>query len=61
MLESIECNLEFERLEVRECQVAQVEDAVSACEARIQEEVDHGVAEARTNLANRYDLKLKLV
>ena len=48
-------------METRERQVAQAEDAVSAREARIQEEVDRGLAEARADLANRYDLKLKFV
>ena len=61
MLEATEHNLELERLETRERQVAQAEDAVSAPEARAQEEVDRRVAEARADLAGRYDLKLKLV
>ena len=51
MLEATERSLELERLETRERQVAQAEDAASACEARIQEEVDRRVAEGRADLA----------
>ena len=61
MLEAAECSLKLEWLETRECQVAQAEDAARAREARIQEEIDHRVAEGRADLANIYDLKLKLV
>ena len=61
LLEATERSLELERLETRERQVAQAEDAVSTREARAQEEVDRRVAEARADLAGRYDLKLKLV
>ena len=46
---------------MRECQVAEAEDAASARKARTQEEVDHRVVDARADLPNRYDLKLKLV
>ena len=60
MLEAIERSLELERLETRERQVAQAEDAIDAREAKAQEEVDRRVAEARANLVGRYDLKLKL-
>ncbi|XP_073361554.1 uncharacterized protein [Aegilops tauschii subsp. strangulata] len=60
-LEAMEHRLELERLETRERQVAQAEDIVGAREARAQEEVDRRVAEARADLAGRYDLKLKLV
>ena len=60
-LEAMERSLELERLETRERQVAQVEDAVCAREVRAQEEVDRWVAEARADLVGRYDLKLKLV
>nr|XP_020167012.1 tol-Pal system protein TolA-like [Aegilops tauschii subsp. strangulata] len=61
MLEALERSLELERLETRERQVAQAEDAASAREARIQEEVDCRVAVARADLANRHELKLKLL
>ena len=61
LLEATERSLELERLETRERQVAQAEDAVSAREARAQEEVDRRVAKARADLAGRYDLKPKLV
>nr|XP_020201005.1 tol-Pal system protein TolA-like [Aegilops tauschii subsp. strangulata] len=61
MLEATERSLELERLETRERQVAQEEDAASAREARIQEEVDRRVAEARADLVNGHDLKLKLL
>ena len=59
-LEAVERSLELERLETWERQVAQAEDAVGACEARAQEEVDRRVAEARADLEGRYDLRLKL-
>ena len=61
VLEAMEHSLELERLETREHQVAQAEDAASAREARIQEEIDHRVAKGHADLANRYDLKLKLL
>ena len=61
MFEATEHSLELERLEMRERQVAQAEDAASAREARAQENIDRRVAEAHADLANRYDLKLKLV
>ena len=61
MLEAAERSLELERLETRERQVSQAEDAASAREARAQQEVDHGVAEARADVAHSYDLKLKLM
>ena len=60
-LEATERSLELERLETRVCQVAQAKDAPNACKARIQEEVDNRVAEARADLVGRYDLKLELV
>ena len=44
VLEAMGHSLELERLETRERQVAQAEDAASAREARIQEEVDQKVA-----------------
>ena len=61
MLEATERNLELEQLEMREHQVVQAEDAISAREARAQEEVNHRVAEACADLDGRLDLKLKLV
>ena len=60
-LEAVERNLDLERLETRERQVAQAEDAANARKARIQKEVDNRVAEARADLVGRYDLKLELV
>nr|XP_020154695.1 golgin subfamily A member 6-like protein 2 [Aegilops tauschii subsp. strangulata] len=57
-LEAVERSLELERLETRERQVAQAEDAVGA---RAQEEVDRRVAEARVDLEGRHDLKLKFI
>ena len=60
-LEAVERSLELERLETRERQVAQAEDAVGTREARAQEEVNRRVAEARADLERRHDLKLKLV
>nr|XP_020168137.1 vicilin-like seed storage protein At2g18540 [Aegilops tauschii subsp. strangulata] len=59
--EATERSVELERLETRERQVAQTEDAVGAREAKAQEEVDRRVAEARVDLVGRYDLKLKPV
>ena len=61
MVEATERSLELERLEMRERQVAEAEDAASAREARTQEEADRRVAEASADLANRYNLKLKLM
>ena len=60
-LEAAERNLDHERLETRERQVTQAEDDVGAREARVQEEVDRRVAEAHTDLASGYDLKLEMV
>nr|XP_020194689.1 uncharacterized protein LOC109780517 [Aegilops tauschii subsp. strangulata] len=60
-LEVVECSLELERLETRERQVAQAEDAPNVREARIHKKVDSRVAEARADLVGRYDLKLELV
>ena len=59
-LEAMERSLELERLETRERQIAQAEDAVGAREAKAQEEVDRRVAEVRADLEGRYALKLKL-
>ena len=59
-LEAVERSLELERLETRESQVAQAEDAVGAREARVEEEINCRVAEVRVDLEGRYDLKLKL-
>ena len=61
LLEATEHSLELERLETRECQVAQAEDAVGAREAKAQEVVDRRVAVARVVLAGRHDLKLTLM
>nr|XP_020201267.1 plectin-like [Aegilops tauschii subsp. strangulata] len=61
VLESLEHSLELERLEVRERQVAMAEDAFTAREAKIQEEVDRRVAKARTDLDDEHRLKLELV
>ena len=52
-LEAVERNLELERLETRECQVAQAEDAVGAREAGVEEEVNRRVAEVRSDLEGR--------
>ena len=60
-LEAVERSLELERLEMRERQVAQAEEAVGTREARAHEEVDRRVAEARAVFAGRHDLKLTLV
>ena len=60
-LEAVERSPELEQLESWERQVAQEEDAVGAHEAGVEEEVDRRVAEARTDLEGRYDLKLKRV
>ena len=59
-LEAVERSLELERLETRERQVAQAEDAVGAREAGVEEEITRRVAEVRPDLEGRYDLKLKL-
>nr|XP_020187187.1 tropomyosin-like [Aegilops tauschii subsp. strangulata] len=61
MLEAAEHSVELERLETRERQVAQADDAVSAREAGIQEEVGRRVAKARADHDNTHDLKLKMV
>nr|XP_020159047.1 stress response protein NST1-like [Aegilops tauschii subsp. strangulata] len=60
-LEATEHSLELERLETRERQVPQAEDADNAREARIQKEVDCRVAEACADLENRYGMKPELV
>ena len=59
--EAAERNLDLEILETRERQVAQAEDNVGSREARVQEEDDRRMAEARAVLAGGCDLKLKLV
>ena len=59
-LDASERSLKLERLETRERKVAMAEDAATAREAKIQEEVDRRVAEARADLANEYDLKSKI-
>lgn len=59
-LEAVERSLKLERPETREHQVAQAKDAVGACEAKAQEEVDHRVAEVRAGLEDRHDLNLRL-
>nr|XP_045089228.1 uncharacterized protein LOC120973986 [Aegilops tauschii subsp. strangulata] len=59
-LEAVERSLKLERLEMREHQVAQAEDAIRAREAGVEEEVNRRVAEVRADLEGRYDLKLKL-
>ena len=60
-LEAAEHNLELERLETRERLVTQAEDDVAAREARVQEEVDRRVAEARSNLEREYEGRLELI
>ena len=60
-LEAAERKLDLERLETRERQVTQAEDEVGAHEARIQEEVDHRIAEARADLERMYDQRLELI
>jgi hypothetical protein len=59
-LEITEHNLELERLELRERQVAAAEDAVATREAKIQQEVDRRVAEIRGALVGEYHRKLRL-
>ena len=44
-LEAVECSLELKKLETRERQVGQAEDAVEACEAGFEEEINRRVAE----------------
>ena len=61
MLEAMEHSLELERLETREHLVALAEDDVTAREARVQEEVDRRVAEARSNLEREYEGRLELI
>ena len=51
----------LERLETRERQVTQAEDDVGVREARIQEEVDRRVAEARLDLERQYEARLELI
>ena len=60
-LEAAECNLDLEWLETRERQVTEAEDDVGAREARIQEEIDHRMAEARAGLEREYEEKLELI
>ena len=60
-LEATERSFVLERLETRERQVAQAEDAANAREARILTEVDSRVAEARADLDSRYGMKPELV
>ena len=60
-LEAAERNLDLERLETRERQVTQAEDDFGAREARIQEEIDRRVAEARAGLEREYEERLELV
>ena len=50
-----------EWLEVRECQVAMAEDAITMREALIQEEVDRRVAKARADLAGEHCLKMEFL
>ena len=59
-LETAECNLDLEQLEMRERQVAQAEDDVGAREAWIQAEIDHRMAEARAGLEREYEERLEL-
>ena len=59
-LQAVKCSLKLKRLETRERQVAQAEDVVGAREARVEEEINHRVAEVRADLEGRYKLKLKL-
>ena len=61
MLEATECNLDLERLEMRERQVTQAEDDVGVREARIQEAVDRRMAEAHVDLVREYEEKLELI
>jgi N-acetylmuramoyl-L-alanine amidase len=60
MLEALEHSLELERLEVREHQVAAAEDAVTAREARIQQEVDRKVERAREAFMKEHRQQLEL-
>ena len=60
-LEAAERNLDLERLETRERQVTQAEDDVGAREVRIQEEIDHRMAEARSALEREYEARLELI
>ena len=46
-LEAVERSLELKRLETREGQVAQAEDAVGAREAGVEEEINRRVAKVR--------------
>ena len=59
-LEAVDRSLELERLERREHQVTQAEDAIGDSEAGVTEEINRRVAEVRADLEGRYDLKLKL-
>ena len=61
MLETVERNLDLERLETRERQVARVEDDVGARDARIQEEVGRRMAEARAGIEHEYEEWLGLI
>jgi len=60
-LEAAERNLDLERLETREHLVTQAEDNFAAWEARVQEEVDRRVAEARSDLEREYEVRLELI
>ena len=46
---------------MRERLVTQAEDEVTAREARVQEEVDRRMAEARSNLEREYEVRLELI
>ena len=60
-LEATERNLDLEQLEMRERLVTQAEDDVAAWEARVQEEVDRRVAEARSAFEREYEARLGLI
>ena len=60
-LETVERNLDLERLEMREHQVARAEDEVGAREAWVQVEIDRRVAEARAGLERGYEERLELI
>ena len=60
-LVAAERNLDLEWLEMRERLVTQAEDDVTARGARVQEEVDRRVAEARSDLERQYEARLELI
>ena len=60
MLEAAEHARDLERLETRERLVTQAEDDIAAREARVLEEVEHRMAEARSNLGRAYEERLEL-